>query len=81
MDHQFHRLAILIAEKQICACLLKPNLYGVAPIPVRMLELDELETGIVVKQVDRTIEHVAILHILRHGQCERVQKRQVMQRR
>ena len=63
MDHQFHMLAILIAGKQICACLLQPDLYGVAPFPDRMLELDELETGIVVKQVDRTIEHVAILYI------------------
>jgi len=72
-DHQFHRLSILITGKQICALLLKPGLCDAVLILVRVVELDILEAVIVVKQADRTIEHVAMLPKVCHGQCECVQ--------
>ena len=79
-DHQFHRLPILITGKHICTFLLKPDLDEAAPFLVRVVELDILEAVIVVKQADRTIEHVAMLPKVCHGQCERVQRRHVVYR-
>jgi len=74
MDHQFHRSPILITGKQICAFLLKPGLCDAVPALVRVVELDILEAGIVVKQADRTLEHVAMLPKVSHGQCECAQR-------
>jgi len=80
MDCQIHRLAILITGKQICANLLEPSLFEVPPLSCRVLELDVLETRIVVKEANGAVEHVAILHVV-YSQHECVQERQVPQRR
>jgi len=76
MHCQVQRLTILITGNQICAYLLQPNFFKVVPMAIRMLEFDVLETRIVVKEANRTVEQVAILRVVSHGQGEHVQRRQ-----